>query len=127
VTRNSDVGAKVSPGRVGRVVSIAIAVVFGLLFAFYLYEAISQVLQLQSYVTGQNELLRKLGHSQLALPWIALVPLLVLPLVTYALAFFLGRHRTPLIELALFVMGLAVLSAGSLTLESIASQLTRIN
>jgi hypothetical protein len=106
--------------------SIAIAIVFGLLFAFYLFEAISRSLQLSEYLAGQNPILRKAGHAELVFPWIAVIPLLLLPIVTYVLAFLIGLRRRPLALVALFVMALAVLSAGSLTLQSIASQLTRI-
>jgi hypothetical protein len=114
-----------TPARMGWV-SIAIAIIFGLLFAFYFYEAISQALQLSDYLTEQNPLLKKVGHELIGFPWVAVGPLLALPFVTYALAFFIGRRRPLLMKIGLFVMGLAVLSAGSLTLESVASQLTRI-
>lgn len=115
----------VAPRRMSGV-AVAFAILFGLLFAFYLYEAINQSLQLSDYLATQNPLLTKLGHDQLAYPWAAVGPLLALPVVTYALAFLLGRRRPVLVRIGIFVMGLAVLSAGSLTLESIASQLTRI-
>lgn len=103
-----------------------IAVVFGLLFAFYFYEAIAQTLQLSAYISSQNPLLKKVGHPQIAFPWAAIVPLLLLPFVSYGLAFVVGRRRPALIKLALFVIALGVLAAGSLSLESVASQLTRI-
>jgi hypothetical protein len=105
---------------------IAIAIVFGLVFAFYLFESISRSLQLGEYLAGQNPILKKAGHLELVYPWVAVVPLLLLPIVTYVLAILIGLRRRALVLVALFVMGLAVLSAGSLTLQSIASQLTRI-
>jgi hypothetical protein len=109
-----------------RWVRIAIAILFGLLFAFYFYEAISQTLQLSAYISSQNPLLHKVGHDELQFPWIAIAPLLLLPVVTYVLGFLIGRRRPLIFTVAIFVMALAVLSAGSLTLESVASQLTRI-
>ncbi len=107
-------------------VRIAIAIVFGLLFAFYLYEAISQALQLSQYLGVQNPLLKKVGHDPLAFPWAAIVPLVLMPAVTFVLAFLLGRRRGVAVQVGLFVIALAVLSATSLSLESLASALTRI-
>jgi hypothetical protein len=106
--------------------SATVAAVFGLLFAFYLYEAISQAIALSQYVSGQNKLLDKLGHGLLSYPWIVIVIYLLLPFVTYGFAFVLGRRRTFIVRIGLFVMALAALSAGSLTLGSIASAATRI-
>ena len=112
--------------RFGIIVRGIIAVLFALLFAFYFYESLSQTLQLSSYLSTQNPLLKKVGHPQIAFPWITIAPFLLLPFVTYGLAYLIGRRRTALVSIAIFVMALAVLSATSLTLESIASQLTRI-
>lgn len=103
-----------------------IAVIFGLLFAFYFYEAVSQTLQLSSYLTAQNPILKRVGHAQIAFPWAAIAPFLALPFLTYAAAFLLARRRSVFASIAIFVMALALLSATSLTLESVASQLTRI-
>ncbi len=114
------------PHAVRRVVGIAIAILFGLLFAFYLYELISQAVQLEDYLRLQNPVLKKAGHVELVYPWVAIAPLLLLPFVTFTIAFVIGRRRTVLVRVVLFVMGFAVLASGSLTLESLASQLTRI-
>ncbi len=119
-------GPPIPRRKLGIVVSGIIAVVFGLLFAFYFYESLSQTLQLAAYLAAQNPRLTKVGHPQIAFPWIAIGPLLALPFITYGLAFLIGRRRSVLVAIAIFFMALAVLSATSLTLESIASQLTRI-
>jgi len=108
-------------------VHAVIAVLFGLLFAFYFYEALAQTLQLSGYLQTQNALLKKAGGTELVFPWQAIAPLLALPFVTYGLAFVIGRRRPVLVFVGIFVMALAVLSAGALTLESIAFQLTRIS
>ncbi|MET0805674.1 MAG: hypothetical protein ABWX66_00105 [Lacisediminihabitans sp.] len=104
-----------------------VAVLFGLLFAFYFYEALAQTLELSGYIQTQNEVLRKAGGTELVFPWQVIGPLLALPFITYGLAFLLARRRPILAFAGIFVMALAVLSAGALTLESIAFQLTRIS
>jgi hypothetical protein len=112
--------------RFSSIVFGVIAVVFALLFAFYFYESLSQTLQLSSYLAAQNPRLTKVGHPQIPFPWIAIAPFLALPFITYGVAFLFGRRRSVLVKIAVFFMALAVLSATSLTLESVASQLTRI-
>jgi len=104
-----------------------VAVLFGLLFAFYFYEALAQTLELSGYLQTQNGVLRKAGGTELVFPWQVIGPLLALPFITYGLAFLLARRRPILAFTGIFVMALAVLSAGALTLESIAFQLTRIS
>jgi len=103
------------------------AVLFGLLFAFYFYEALAQTLELSGYLQTQNALLRKADATELVFPWVVIAPLLALPFITFGLAFLLARRRPILPFIGIFVMALAVLSAGALTLESIAFQLTRIS
>jgi len=108
-------------------VHAVIAVLFGLLFAFYFYEALAQTLELSGYLQTQNALLRKADATELVFPWVVIAPLLALPFITFGLAFLLARRRPILPFIGIFVMALAVLSAGALTLESIAFQLTRIS
>jgi hypothetical protein len=119
--------AEVSAERVRfGVVHAIIAVLFGLLFAFYFYEALAQTLELSGYLQTQNGVLRKAGGAELVFPWAAIAPLLALPFVTYGLGFVIARGRPILPFVGIFVMALAVISAGALTLESIAFSLTRI-
>ncbi|MBK4346321.1 hypothetical protein [Lacisediminihabitans changchengi] len=108
------------------VIHAIIAVVFGLLFAFYFYEALAQTLELSGYLQTQNGVLKKAGGTELVFPWAAIAPLLALPFITFGLAFVIARRRPILAFVGVFVMALAVLSAGALTLESIAFSLTRI-
>ncbi|MCU1583720.1 MAG: hypothetical protein JWM49_276 [Microbacteriaceae bacterium] len=107
--------------------TMIIAVVFGLVFAFYLYEAISQAISLAQYVAVQNPVLKRVGHALLSFPWLVIGAYVVLPIVTFVLAVVIGRRRTVPIRVGIFVLALAALSAASLTLESIASAATRIN
>jgi hypothetical protein len=108
-------------------VTAIIAVVFGLVFAFYLYEAISQAISLGQYVTVQNPVLKRVGHQLLSFPWLVIGVYLLLPIVTFVLAILVGRRRSVPIKTGIFVLALAALSAASLALESIASAATRIN
>lgn len=114
------------PGRFG-VLSAVVLVGFGLIFAFYLYEAINQSVQLWQYVVTQNRLLARVGGATLVFPWLSIALYLALPFVGYAVAAWLGRRRRFGVRAALFWIALATVSALSLTLESIASLATRIS
>lgn len=106
--------------------TLVVWVIFGLLFSFYLYEAIAQTLQLSVYVSEQNKSLANLGHPGLSFPWLAIAPYLLFPVIVYAVALFLSRRRAFLTKVAIFVVALAMAAAVSLTLESLASAMTRI-
>jgi hypothetical protein len=108
-------------------VTAIIAVAFGLVFAFYLYEAISQAISLAQYVTVQNPVLKRVGHPLLSFPWLVIGVYLLVPIVTFVLAIVVGRRRSVSIRVGIFVIALAALCAASLALESIASAATRIN
>lgn len=108
------------------VATLIVWVIFGLLFAFYFYEAIAQTLQLSAYVNGQNKSLANLGHPALSFPWLAIGPYLLFPVLVYAGAVLLSRRRAFLTKVAMFVIALALAAAMSLTLESLASAMTRI-
>lgn len=106
--------------------TLVVAIVFGLLFAFYLYESLSQTFELGQYVQSQNDLLKKLGHARLVFPTATIVIYLAVPFIVYVAALITGRRRILIHKIGIFVVALATVSALSLTLESIASAATRI-
>jgi hypothetical protein len=85
--------------------SIAIAIVFGLVYAYVLFEALGNLLQLPG----------TLGAST---PWAVLIVDVALPVIVFVVAILLGRRRPILYRVLFFVAGATVLSCA--TVASIA-------
>jgi len=85
--------------------SIAVAAVFGILYAYVLWTAIGNLIQLPT----------QLGDVT---PWWLLVLDVALPVVVYVVAFLLGRRQSLGVRIVFFFMGATVLSA--VTVSSIA-------
>ncbi len=85
--------------------SIAVAIVFGLLYAYILWTAIGNLIALP-------------GTFGAVTPWWLLIIDVVLPVVVFVLAFLLGRRRPTLHRAVFFFIGLTVLSC--VTIASIA-------
>lgn len=89
-------------------VGIAIAILFGLLYAYDLWEAISPLLELPGYYA-------LVGLQPADVPWALLIVGVFIPPVVYGLAFVLGRKRGALESALIFLVGLAVVASLSLT------------
>lgn len=85
--------------------SIAIAIVFGLLYAYVLFEALGNLLQLPA----------TLGSST---PWAVLIVDVALPVIVFVVAILLGRRRPIVYRVLFFIAGATVLSCA--TVASIA-------
>ncbi|MCU1406268.1 MAG: hypothetical protein JWQ43_2571 [Glaciihabitans sp.] len=83
--------------------STAVAIIFGLVYAYYLYDAINSLVQ----VPAEYE---ALGLSTADAPWGLLVMVLLIPIVTYAGAFVVGRRRNVFGRAVIFAAGLGVLA-----------------
>jgi hypothetical protein len=83
--------------------SIAVAIVFGLLYAYVLWTAIGNLIALPPTFGAVT-------------PWWLLILDAVLPVAVFVVAFLIGRRRPLLHRALLFFLGLAVLSC-----ETIAS------
>jgi hypothetical protein len=93
-------------------VSLAIAALFGLFYAYDVWEAIGNLI-------GVPESYQKIGISP-STPWVLLVVALALPLVVYGLAFVIGLRRNLGEKALLFLAGLAITNAlglGAIALE----------
>ncbi len=95
--------------------SIVVAALFGLFYAYDLWEAVSTFFELPTFY-------RAFGYDVDQLPWWILVIMLVLPVLVYIIALLVGRRR-PLLERALILLvGLSLvagMSLGLIALESI--------
>ncbi|MFC6355155.1 hypothetical protein [Luethyella okanaganae] len=78
-----------------------IAVFFGLSYAYDVWEAVGNLVGLSSLASG-------LGTTLSVFGWIVLVFALVLPIILFGLAFWLGRSRGVLAQAALYLVGLGV-------------------
>ena len=85
-------------------IDVALAVLFGLFFAYDVWEVVGSIVQL----TG-------LGLAFSAIGWVLLVAALVAPVVSFVAAFALGRRRGVVAKAALYLAGLAVSAALFLT------------
>jgi hypothetical protein len=87
--------------------SIFVAIAFGVLYAYVLWGAMGNLVELPSSL-----------NSSVPVPWALLVLDVALPFVVFAAALWLGRRRTLPNRVMLFLVGFAVL--GCSTVGSIA-------
>jgi hypothetical protein len=83
------------------------AAVFGLIYAYYLWDAIRSLVVLPGYYESAG-----LGRG--AAPWTLLIAGLVIPIVGYAAAFLLGLRRKLFGRALIFLVGLAAVACLSL-------------
>ena len=85
------------------VLTLIIAAVFGLLFAYFVYQAIANLIELpKSYAA--------IGLSD-SVPWAVLVIGLGIPVILYVVAFAIALRRPVLDTVVIFVMALATVAA----------------
>ena len=92
--------------------AVTIAVLFGVLYAYDVWEAVGNLV-------GLNVQASTLGISLTGLGVTLLVVALVVPFVVFGLAFWLGRHRGPLQQVVLFLVGYALVQALTLDLTAL--------
>ena len=91
--------------------AVTIAVLFGVLYAYDVWEAVGNLV-------GLNVQASSLGITLTGLGVTLLVVALVVPFVVFGLAFWLGRHRGPIPQMALFLVGYALVQALTFDLTS---------
>jgi hypothetical protein len=92
--------------------AMTIAVLFGVLYAYDVWEALRDLV-------GMSLLVGDLGVSFAGVGLGLLIAALVVPFLVFALAFWLGRHRNPLVQVVLFLTGYALVQALTLDLSAI--------
>lgn len=92
--------------------SIAVAVVFGLVYAYYLFDAIRSTVVLPAAYENA------VGLTVADAPWTLLIIADLIPVVIYVVACVLGRRRSILGRALIFLAGLGVVA--TLTLSTIA-------
>ena len=91
---------------------MTIALLFGVLYAYDVWEAVRDLV-------GMSLLVGDLGVSFAGVGLGLLIAALVVPLLVFGLAFWLGRHRNPLVQVVLFLTGYAVVQAITLDLAAL--------
>lgn len=97
-------------------VRITVMVLFGLLYAYDLFEAISNLFGKVDEIDARNQVRELNGFPPLDTPWVFLVANLLLPVVVYLLATLVGRRRSLWVHAVVYLAGLGVVAAVSLTL-----------
>lgn len=80
---------------------VALAVFFGLFYAYDVWEAVGNLVGLTQYAAALDSTLSSTG-------WVVLIAAILLPIGLFALAFVIGRRRSLAVRIALYVSGLAV-------------------
>jgi hypothetical protein len=99
---------------------IAVAIAFGLFFAYDLFEAISNVVGVVTQINAENGMRKAVGLTVVAIPWALLVIDVALAPVAYGAAFLLGRRKPLLARTLLFLVGLTAVAAMSASLVAFA-------
>ena len=93
---------------------LAVAIVFGLLYAYDLWEAVNNAIELPK----QYAALEVLGVEVGEVPWTLIIANMLIPPAIYLLAFVMGLRRALFGKVVLFALGLALVAV--LTLDIIA-------
>jgi ABC-type multidrug transport system permease subunit len=92
--------------------AVTIAVLFGVLYAYDVWEAVRDLV-------GMSLLVSDLGVSFAGTGLALLIAALVVPLVVFGLAFWLGYRRGPLAQVLLFLVGWALVQALTLDIATL--------
>lgn len=92
--------------------TVTLAILFGLLFAYDVWEAVGNLAGVSIIASGLETSINALG-------WVVLIVGILLPVAVFALAFWLGRRRDALSQILLYLAGLGAVAALSLSLLSL--------
>lgn len=98
---------------------IAVAIAFGLFYAYDLFEAITNLVGVVALVGEQNIFLIENDITPIAVPWAVLLANLALPPLAFGLAWWLGRRRSILHQALFYVVGLCLVAALTLSLTAL--------
>lgn len=103
-----------------RVVFLAVAIAFGLLYAYDLFEAIASAVSVVAQIGGYNEFAAEMGLEATAVPWAILIANILLAPIAYTGAFLIGRRHSVPTAALVFLGGLAVVAALTMSLVAFA-------
>lgn len=91
---------------------------FGVVYAWDLFAALSNFFGVQSDVARVNEVRAANNFSLIDTPWVPLIVNLLLPLAAYGLALWISRRRSVGVLAVVLFAGLGVVAALSLSLAA---------
>ena len=92
--------------------AVSIAVLFGVFYAYDVWEAVGNLVGLNIQAAALGVPLAGWGVA-------LLVAALVVPFLAFGVALWLGRHRGPLVQVVLFLVGYALVQALTLDLSAL--------
>ena len=102
---------------------LTVIVLFAIVYAYDLFEAIGSTLGVAAQISKYNENATLIGLNTVAIPWAVLIVNLVLPIAVYFLALLVARKRNFGVLAIVLFAGLGVVAALSLTLGVLAGVL----
>ncbi len=112
-------GATDAPRIRPRIVAVLVAILFGLLYAYDLWEAVSNLVAVPTQLAEYNAFLIENDVTPVPVPWAVLIANLLLPPAAFVLAWRVGRRRPVLVQALLYLLGLAVVAALTLSLTAL--------
>lgn len=106
--------------RAARIVFLAVAIAFGLVYAYDVFEAIANAFGVVEQLRGYNELAAEVGLDEATVPWGILIANIALAPLLYTGAFLIGRRHSVPTAALVFLGGLAAVGALSLSLAAFA-------
>lgn len=108
--------------------SLALWIVSGLVFAWSVYAAVGNLVQVPAQFEAYRDFVTKGGAPELAkgVPWAALVATLVVPVIGWLVAWRLGRRRGLAQRVLLFVIAWAAVSALTVSLTAYVFQVSSL-
>ena len=103
---------------------LAVIIVFALVYAWDLFEAITDLFGVAAQITRYNENATLIGLNTIPIPWVVLIGNLLLPLVVFGVAVVVARKRSAGILAIVLFAGLGVVAAVSLSLARLVGVLT---
>lgn len=116
-TTAKDVGRAAPPAsaRKSSWLRLTVVILFALFYAYDLFEAISNLFGKVDEINRSNEFRELNGINPIDVPWVFLIANLLLPVLVFLVASLLGRRRGVSIHALLYLVGLGVVAAASLT------------
>ncbi len=102
-----------------------VAILFALLYAWDLFEALSNLFGVSDQLGRLNEFREQNGLNTVATPWAPLAINVALPVVVYFLSLFVSRKRNVGVLAIVLLCGLGVVAACSLSLAELVGLLAR--
>ncbi|MDH6236378.1 hypothetical protein [Cryobacterium sp. CG_9.6] len=109
VVSESNTAASASRRRAPRWITLTLAIIFGLFYAYDVWEAVGNLVGVSLNAQSLDTTLNGLG-------WTVLIWGIVMPVLVFAAAFWLGRRRSIAVQVLLYLVGLATAAALALDL-----------